>query len=61
MCVDMEKSRVTENVFTLLTYNTLMLLSTSECPCPRMPVSDKPGPTEGQELGMMGGGSYVLQ
>ena len=50
MCVDMEKGRITENVFTLLTYNSLMLLSTSECPCPRMPVPDRPGPTEGQGI-----------
>ena len=50
MCVDMNNGRITENVFTLVTYNKLMLLSTSEGPCPCMPVPDRPGPAEGQGI-----------
>ena len=61
MCVDMEKCRITENVFTLLTYNSLMLLSTSECPCPRMPVPDRPGPTEGQGIRAGDDGCWELR
>ena len=62
MCVDMKNGRITENVFTLVTYNKLMLLSTNEgVPVCLFQIGRALQKAKVSELGMMDVGSYVLQ